>query len=192
MPAAGLSRRMGRCKQLLTLGDRPVIVRCAETVISAGIRDIVVVTGGPQGDEIADAVRHLPVVIVRNEIPDSDMAASIRIGLAAVSRESDAVLVFVPDHPLVSTKTCKAIMELHLREPTSIIVPAFQGRKGHPPLFPRALLEELSDLPTLRHIMGKHGEKITLLETTDQGTVLDMDTMEDYRRVLYAFNGAPS
>ncbi|KAF0218888.1 MAG: hypothetical protein FD174_2671 [Geobacteraceae bacterium] len=187
LPAAGLSRRMGRCKQLLPLGDRPVIDRCIETVASAGIADIVVVTGGPHGDGIADAVRHLHVKIARNEAPGSDMAASVRIGLAAVSSKADAVLVFIPDHPLVSTATCKAILERHLMESDAIIVPTFQGRRGHPPLFPRALLEELAYLPTLRHIMQKHGGIVALLETADQGTVQDMDTMEDYRKVMEIF-----
>lgn len=179
---------MGYCKQLLAIGDRPAIVRCAETVISAGIGDLVIVTGGPRGDDIADAVRHLPVKIARNDARDSDMAASIRIGLSTVSPDTDAVLVFVPDHPLVSVATCQAILARHLQDPGAIIVPTFQGRKGHPPLFPKGLLAELTDLPTLRHIIHRHGEKIVLLETADQGVVQDMDTMEDYRRVLEIFN----
>lgn len=188
LPAAGLSQRMGLCKQLLPLGERPVIVRCIETVASIGITDIVVVTGGPYGDGIADAVRPIQTKMARNDAPGSDMAASIRIGLTAISPAASAVLVFIPDHPLVSTGTCKAILERHLVKPDTIIIPTFEGKRGHPPLFPRAFLEELAHLPTMRHIMQRHEDKISLLETADQGVILDMDTKEDYRKIVEIFN----
>ena len=41
--AAGLSRRMGSCKQLLELGGRTALARCLETLLAGGIREIVVV-----------------------------------------------------------------------------------------------------------------------------------------------------
>ncbi len=188
LPAAGRSQRMGLCKQLLPLGDRPVVVRCIETVASAGITDMVVVTGGPYGDGIADAVRPILTKIARNDAPDSDMAASVRIGLTAISPEASAVLVFIPDHPLVSTETCRAILERHLVKPDCIVVPTFKGRRGHPPLFPRAFLEELAHLPTMRHIVQKHAGNTFLLETADHGVILDMDTKEDYLKIVEIFN----
>jgi len=43
--AAGSSRRMGRIKQLLPLGNKPVISHCLDTLIASEINDIVVVLG---------------------------------------------------------------------------------------------------------------------------------------------------
>ena len=39
--AAGLSSRMGRSKQLLLLGNKPVIKHCLDVILASGIRDIV-------------------------------------------------------------------------------------------------------------------------------------------------------
>jgi molybdenum cofactor cytidylyltransferase len=43
--AAGQSRRMGRCKQLLPRPDRPAVVRCVEALLAAQVDQVVVVIG---------------------------------------------------------------------------------------------------------------------------------------------------
>src|SRR6266700_1467591 len=47
---AGLSRRMGCCKQLLPLDGRPAIVWCLQSILAAGITELTVVVG-PAGEE---------------------------------------------------------------------------------------------------------------------------------------------
>jgi CTP:molybdopterin cytidylyltransferase MocA len=76
--------------------------------------------------------------------------------------------------------------------PEAIVVPCHRGRKGHPTLFPRALLEEIASLPTLREVIARHCERVSLLETEDEGTVLDMDTWEDYQRLLGRLQALPA
>ena len=50
--AAGMSRRMGRCKQLLPLGETTVIGRCLDTLQRGGVSAIVVVVSAG-GEEVA-------------------------------------------------------------------------------------------------------------------------------------------
>jgi molybdenum cofactor cytidylyltransferase len=181
--AAGRSRRMGSCKQLLPLPDRPAVVRCVETIIAARIDDVVVVVG-PEGDEVARAVAGLPVAVVRNGAPESDMAGSVRVGLKASDRSAGGVFVCLCDHPLVSAETLTA-MRLHwIERRAAIVIPCHGGRKGHPTLFPRRLLAELATLPTLREVIGRHRNKVSFLDVADEGTVLDMDTWEEYQGIL--------
>jgi CTP:molybdopterin cytidylyltransferase MocA len=46
------------------------------------------------------------------------------------------------------------------------------------------MLEEVRTHATLRDIIRRHFDKVSLLETDDEGTVLEMDTWEDYERIL--------
>ena len=181
--AAGRSRRMGSCKQLLALPDRPAVVRCVESILGARIDDVVVVVG-PEGDAVARAMTGLPVTIVRNGAAESDMAASVRVGLTAIKPTAESVLVCLCDHPLVSPETLVALRSHWLIHPAAIVIPLHGGRKGHPTLFPRRLLEEIEALPTLREVIDRHREDVAFLEVADEGTVLDMDTWEEYQAIL--------
>jgi CTP:molybdopterin cytidylyltransferase MocA len=184
--AAGLSSRMGKSKPLLPLGDRPVIHHCLASLIAAGIQDIQVVIG-PAGDGISAAVDQLPVKVVRNPDHASDMAGSVRVGLRGISPNAVGVLVCLADHPLVTADTYHIILEQQQKQPEAIIIPVHQGEKGHPTLFPRQILAEIAVLPTLRDITRKYGEMVRLVAVTDAGVALDMDTPEDYARVVAAY-----
>jgi CTP:molybdopterin cytidylyltransferase MocA len=181
--AAGRSERMGRCKQLLPLSGRPLIRHCLETLLAAGVDDIIVVLGA-WGREIAPVIRDLPVTMVQNPDPASDMAGSVRAGFAALADDTGAVLVCLGDHPLVKPATVRAITGRHAQQADKIIIPVCRGSKGHPTLFPRAVIAEILTAPTLRDIVRKDSERVMLLPVDDQGVTVDIDTPEDWRRVV--------
>lgn len=174
---------MGCCKQLLPLGDKPVIRRCLEALLVAGLEEIVVVLG-PSGQEIAKVIEGLPVTIVWNNEPNSDMTGSVRVGMQAVGQTASAVIVCLVDHPLVLPETIRTLIQSHEQEADKIIIPTCRGRKGHPTLFPRAALKELPTVSTLRDIVRKDSARVKLVDVTDSGTVMDMDTPEDYQVIL--------
>src|SRR4051812_35075777 len=99
--AAGRSRRMGCCKQLLPLGDRPVIAHCLSSIIPAGIPEIIVVLG-TRHEELAAVVRDFPATIVCNPDPEGDMSSSVQVGMQALLFPATGVIVCLTDHPLVS------------------------------------------------------------------------------------------
>lgn len=192
--AAGSSRRMGTIKQLLPLGDKPVIRHCVDTILAAGIRDLVVVVGA-SGEQVADALHDTPAMIVPNDLPHSQMADSVRFGLNALNDRFTGVLVCLSDHPLISAATYETIRRLHRETPGSIIIPIYQGRRGHPALFPLKALQEIRTGATLRDIIQKDAARVRLIETEDEGTVLDMDTEDEYQRIVGLFaekNAGPS
>lgn len=177
--AAGRSSRMGRCKQLLPLAGQPTIVRCIQTLVAAGITDIVVVTGA-NADQIEAAVQHLPVRTVRNPDPDGDMASSVIAGLRAVHECCRGVMICLADQPLVSTASCRRLLEQHANAPGLITIPLFEGKKGHPVILPLSLAAELETGGTLRDVISRHQDRVHLVEVSDRGVLLDMDTPEDY------------
>jgi molybdenum cofactor cytidylyltransferase len=180
--AAGKSRRMGRCKQLLPLGNSTVIGRCIDTLQRGGIEKIVVVAA-QDGHEVSAAAQAYPVRIVINREPDGDMASSVRAGRDFLTSGFSGILVALCDYPLVNPATIISIVESHSHYPDHIIVPRQQGRRGHPLLFPRVLLEELHTGMTLRDVVRRHSTRVHVVDVDDPGIVIDMDTPEDYERV---------
>jgi molybdenum cofactor cytidylyltransferase len=175
---------MGRIKQLLPLGNKPVISHCLDTLIASEINDIVVVFG-PHRAEILRVIAPLPnlVKIAYNDIPGSEMAESVRIGLGVINTSSSGVLVCLSDHPMVSRETIKTLIGVHREDPDRIIIPLYRGTRGHPTLFPARVIREVLTGRTLREITSKHPEKARYLEVQDEGVILDLDTVEDYKKL---------
>jgi CTP:molybdopterin cytidylyltransferase MocA len=74
-------------------------------------------------------------------------------------------------------------MSFHREFPDAIIIPAYNGRRGHPTLFPATVMAEVAKGLTLRDLIRRETERVRQVEVADEGVVLDMDTMEDYRRI---------
>jgi len=174
---------MEQLKQLLPLHDKPIIRHCLDNLITSGIENIVAVLGY-RGDEVLAVIHEMPVQIVFNKNQESEMAESVRIGLRAIAEKSSGVLVCLSDHPLVSVDTLKILMQCFLETPDKIIIPIYKGKRGHPTLFPRNVIEEIFEAGTLRDIIDKNRSRLKFLDVQDEGIILDMDTKEDYDKVL--------
>jgi molybdenum cofactor cytidylyltransferase len=180
--AAGKSRRMGRCKQLLPLGGSTVIGRCLAALVTGGVGEIVVVVS-EDGDLVAEAARAYPVRIVVNPEPGGDMASSVRAGRDALTADVSGVIVALCDYPLVSAATIAGLAVAHAALPAGIIIPCHRERRGHPLLFPRAILNGLAEDQILRDLVRCYPERVRCLNLDDPGVLIDMDTPEDYRRI---------
>ncbi len=177
---------MGTVKQLLRLGNKAVIRHCVDTLAAAGIGQIVVVCGAGH-DACAAELIGTGARIVWNKTKGGQMADSVRIGMRAVDETCPAVLVCLADHPLVSCNTYRAIVDAHKQSPERIIIPAFEGRRGHPTLFPFSVISDIFFLGSLRDLIRDEGDRVLVVDVPDEGVVLDMDTEEDYRAVVAKF-----
>ena len=170
---------MGSCKPLLLLANKPAIHHSLDVLLGAAV-DATVVVLGPGGEPIQETIAGMLAAIAWNRDPEGDMAGSVRIGLAALPADCTGVLIHLADYPLVILSTVKTICRAHTQSPQTIIIPTFQGRQGHPTLFPQAILAELADGVTLRDIVRKDPTRVTRLPVNDEGILLDMDTPADY------------
>jgi CTP:molybdopterin cytidylyltransferase MocA len=178
---------MGRPKQLLPLGDHTVIEHCISSIVAAGIEEIIVVLG-PERREIEELIHALPVLLAINEQKESEMAESVRTGLKAVSTDATGVLICLADHPLVMPETVRAVVAMHRDNPEAIIIPSWSQKRGHPTLFPKSIIAEIFLKNSLREVIDGNAGKICYLDVKDEGVLLDMDTTEDYERILKSFN----
>lgn len=183
--AAGNSRRMGSSKQLLDFGGKTVLARCLETLLAGGVREIVVVVG-IAGDAVVIEAGRFPVQVVVNCDPGGDMASSLRVGRDALSKAVRGIIVALCDYPLVRPETVSLLLGKHASFPDKIIIPVTGGRRGHPLLLPRLILNELRVGLTLRDLIRYDPERLHCLQVDDPGILLDMDTPEDYQRLSAA------
>ncbi len=185
--AAGQGSRMGGGKLLLPLGEKTVIERTVEALWKAGITDIVVVIG-VYGLAVQRALRSFPVRFAYNLDPNSEMMESIRCGLRGIDPTSIAAFCVLPgDMPLVRPETVRKVVAELLASDRAIAVPVYRSRRGHPVVF-RSNLYNL--VLTFRSQQGLrplvHGDlmQVLLVEVEDEGVVADLDSWDDYRRLL--------
>jgi len=187
--AAGQSTRMGFPKMLLPWGRTTVIEHIISIFEKAGIDDILVITGGAhlqlEGIILECGKRH-PVRSVYNEdYLNGEMLSSIQCGLQHLGDKSiGAAIIGLGDQPQVQASSVRSLREAFLQTRHPLIVPSYQGRRGHPWLLARPLWDELiamSNGQTPRDFLNNHSKDIQYINMDTPTILKDIDTPEDYR-----------
>jgi molybdenum cofactor cytidylyltransferase len=187
--AAGRSVRMGRQKLLLPLGGKRVITRVVDELLRSPVEHILVVVGR-DGELIREALRDHLVQFVENPDLDSDMLGSIRCGLRALPTICDGILVAVGDQPGILGELVGEMIRSFRSGNSRIVVPDFEGRRGHPVLLSTQYREELlhrHDGNGLRGLLDAHAEEVLQMAVTSRSVIEDMDTPDDYERQRILF-----
>jgi len=183
--AAGASTRMGRPKQLLRHRDRSFVGCAVDLAHAAGCAPIVVVTGAIDlGHEPL-----APAIVVTN--PDWPMGqlSSLQRGLAAALElrpDTPALLVLTVDRPHLRPSTITALVDAWRGEPEGLWQPELDGRRGHPVVYPAALLPALAALPPTaspRPLVAAHAALRRGLATSDPAVLDILDHPEDLARL---------
>ena len=190
----GASTRMGSPKALLRDPEgQPFLLRLIDVFAAAarGRFDRVVVVAGIHHDEIATVLGvldpSLPVRLVRNPDPARGQLSSIWCGLDAMSASTEGALMTLVDVPMVAPATVRAVIDAWSRTRSPIVRPICDGRRGHPVIFDRTVFGELRAAPLdqgARVVVRAHWTDSLDVPVEDRGCLLDIDTPDDYRRLL--------
>ncbi|MCA9117832.1 MAG: nucleotidyltransferase family protein [Planctomycetaceae bacterium] len=194
IPAAGLSRRMGRPKLLLPLGDQPVLARLLNGLPQAGFGRCVVVIRA-EDNELQDVARGCGATVVCPEVDPPDMRTSVEHALKCLEQEDSphpgAGWALVPaDHPVLDHQPLEQLVACWGECDADILAPVYQGRRGHPTIFRWSLVPEVFALPPetgLNQLMKQPGRRIRELPVDSPGVLTDLDTPEDYQRLRALF-----
>lgn len=181
--AAGESRRLGRPKQLLPLGEKTMLEHMVDVALSSPLQEVVVVLGH-RAEKIRPLLRGVKVVI-NKEWPQG-MSGSLRAGLRALSPQFEACLFLLADQPKVTPQLIDSLITRHRRTLAPIVAPRFRGQRGNPVLFARPLFPELLDLRGEeggRGLIEKHRHLVEWVEVDSEEYFLDIDTPEDLKRL---------
>jgi len=184
--AAGRSSRMGATKALLPWrGTTLIEYQLAQLAAPDEVTEILVVTGY-DADEIEPLVAPAPKArAVRNDAWESGKVSSVLAGLRALSPGCDAILLFAVDQPRL-VAVLRALLDEHARVRPPITLPVFEGRRGHPLIFDRALLPELlavhEDTLGVRAVVARHAAEVREMRSDDPAVLLDINTPADLER----------
>jgi molybdenum cofactor cytidylyltransferase len=188
--AGGRSSRMGRPKALLpiTSADDTFFDRITRTLLDAGIEDVIVVVGADAA-AIRAAVRPRPGVrLVDNPGHAQGQLTSLLAGLRAVDRErATAALVTLIDVPLVNAATVRELISAQRESGAPVVRPVSKGRHGHPVIFGCQLFEDLERADPAqgaKPVLRAHASSMLEVPIDDEGAFIDIDTREDYERVI--------
>lgn len=173
--AAGLSSRAGVFKMTLDVGGRMLIHRTIDGM--ACVCDRIIVVGGYRIEDLRAALAGRPgVSVVLNDEYREGMYSSVKAGIRHV--RSDRFFLIPGDCPYVG---CHVYTQL-LQADTEVVIPTYEGRKGHPILLQSSLIAPIladSEQVSLRNFI--ESRNCALVDVAEEGILRDIDTVNDLR-----------
>jgi molybdenum cofactor cytidylyltransferase len=184
--SGGASRRMGSPKALLPYQGRPFLEHLLDVTVhpKIGLRRVVL---GAHAGPIANAVPLKPNDVVINEEWEKGQLSSLQAALRSLPDGTDGILLCLIDHPLVSGALVNDLIESFYATNKPIVLPVYEGRRGHPVIFASALYDELLHAPQetgARAVVWAHRGEVEEVQTNEEGCVMnlnDPDAMEKLR-----------
>jgi molybdenum cofactor cytidylyltransferase len=194
LPAAGKSQRMGRPKLALPLGlgdHATVLEHVVDALKQGGVAHILVVLA-PHVAELAELAARAGAAVCLLDHETPDMRATVEEGLRWFEQrlpmcDDDGWLLCPADHPAIDAGVIARLeLEKASHPERSILIPTFEGRRGHPALIGWKEVAAIRALPPgqgLNSYFRLHASQTLEVPVESPGVLLDLDTPEDYVRL---------
>ncbi|HIH96535.1 MAG TPA: nucleotidyltransferase family protein [Thermoplasmata archaeon] len=177
--AAGESKRTKPwLKPLLQFRGKPAIQALIDKLEKSGVDKVFVVLGH-EAEQVREVIKEKRgVKVIVNENYKKGMLSSVKCGIEENPHSN--FLICLVDQPLVEARTMSRMAKSHKKG--SIVVPTYEGKRGHPILISQELIGELLAFKgkTLRDFVHEH--KIEEIETEDKGVIINLNTLRDYEK----------
>jgi molybdenum cofactor cytidylyltransferase len=192
--SAGESSRMGSPKALVPFRGRTFLEHLLRAVGEAQIATggrigLTRVVLGARAEEIRAQLGLDAASVVLN--PDwkrgqlSSIQAAIRSLPRAENEQSDGIVLFLVDHPLISSHVLTKLIQSFYESGRPIVLPTFMGKRGHPVIFTRTLFGELLAADReqgARAVVWAHADEVLEVPTDEEGVVMNLNDPEALRR----------
>jgi molybdenum cofactor cytidylyltransferase len=184
--SGGASSRMGSPKALLPFQGRPFLEHLLEVTAhrETGARRVVL---GADAESIAKAVNLKADEIVINHEWEKGQLSSIQAALRSLPPGTDGMLLCLIDHPLISSALVQELIEQFYKTKSPIVLPVYEGRRGHPVIFRASLYDELLRAPLetgARAVVWAHKGEVEEVRTNEEGCVLNLNDPETMNTAL--------
>jgi len=183
--SGGASQRMGSPKALLPYQGRPFLEHLLDVTRHPKITARRVVLGA-HAEPIAKAIRLPADEVVINADWEKGQISSIQAALKCLPAGLDGMLLCLVDHPLISANLVGELISTFYSSDAPIVLPVFEGRRGHPVIFSAKLFPELQAAPLeigARAVVWAHRSEICQFPTNEEGCVLNLNDPETFARV---------
>jgi molybdenum cofactor cytidylyltransferase len=184
--SGGASSRMGSPKALLPYQGRPFLEHLLEIISrpEIGVRRVVL---GADAESIAKAVPLKANEMIINSQWEEGQLSSIQAAVRKLPAGTDGMLVFLIDHPLISAALVGELIAQFYKSKKPIVLPVYEGRRGHPVIFSASLYPELLRAPLetgARAVVWAHADEVEEVPTNEEGCVLNLNDPETLNRAM--------
>ncbi len=184
--SGGASSRMGSPKALLPYQGRPFLEHLLDVTAlpEIGVRRVVL---GADAEAIAKAVHLKANEMVINPQWEKGQLSSIHAAIRKLPAGTDGMLLCLIDHPLISATLVQDLIEHFYKSKKPIVLPTYDGRRGHPVIFAASLYQELLRAPLdtgARAVVWAHASEVEEVPTNEEGCVLNLNDPETLNRAI--------
>ena len=178
---------MGRPKALLPYREGTFLEHLIEVTRHPRIGVTRIVLGA--GAEVIRTIAKLdPSIVVLNADWENGQLSSVWAGLNSLAGiDIDGMVLCPVDHPLVSARLVGELVERFYENKKAIVLPTYNGRRGHPVIFSTALFGELLAAPAeqgARSVVWAHAADVLEVPTDEEGVVLNLNDPEMLRHAI--------
>ena len=174
---------MGKPKRLLKFGDKTFLEQIISVLKLSDVVRITVVLGA-EAETIKNSVDLSETRVVVNKDYLKGQLSSLITAIKDTPEETEAILLCLADAPFVSKEVVNKIVSKFGETNNPIIVPVFNGKRGHPTLFSKSLFNELLNAPQdqgARYVLYSNEEKVLEVEISESGFLISIDTPDEYK-----------
>jgi len=177
----------------LDFRGRPFAVRILEALEALDVKSRVVVLG-PDAARIRPSLATHDCIIVENPDLAGEAIGSLRAALAALDAiRPSGVVAWPVDLPHVRVATLERLLEAYRRAGAPAVMPSFAERRGHPVIWDQTLFSELAtSAAATRHgaqaVLAAHERDLLTVAVDDPAVIDDLNTPEDYERLIREVN----
>lgn len=186
--AAGMSTRMGRNKLTLSLKNKTIIEEVIHNCKESKANEIILVY---KDKAVYEKGMFKNMKCVFNKDYEKGQSTSVKAGLEYIDHESEGVLFVLGDMPFISSVVINRLIDEFKKNEKSIIVPTYEGKRGNPVLFHRKWIKDICNVKGDkggRQIIELNSEKVKYVEFNDKYLNLDIDTINDYKKITNLVN----
>jgi molybdenum cofactor cytidylyltransferase len=184
--AAGFGQRMGTVKSLLPFGGTTLLETVLNNARRSKLTNIIVVLGYAS-EKIRRKVQFHGCVVVVNNDYSKGQSSSLQAGIGALPKDTAGVMFLLGDQPFIDAQLIDNLIAGFRERSRRILLPTCDGQRGNPAVVPRHVFSSIAGITGdtgLRVLFPQLQGQVWEMETGDPGILLDIDTMEDYQRLL--------
>jgi molybdenum cofactor cytidylyltransferase len=179
--AAGQSIRFGGPKLLAEVGNRPLLRRQVDEVLSAPVERLLVVVGAFAREYRACLPLDTRVEIIEHPGWAAGLGSSIAAGFRQLAPGVDGALIALADQPALRAGLIAEMIDKFNGDPNDVVACRYAGVLGPPALFGRAWFPALLSLRReagARRILTQAASRVRTIEWPEGA--FDLDTREDW------------
>ncbi|MDV4151293.1 NTP transferase domain-containing protein [Clostridium sp. AL.422] len=184
---SGFSRRMGKNKLLMNIGEEAIIQKVIREIKKSNISKIILVA--KEEDVINIGIKE-DIEVIKNDFAIYGQSQSIKLGLSKADLKQN-FMFFCGDQPFIDSISINKLIASSIKFQNNIIIPMVKGETGSPIIFPKYLKNELEELEGDiggKEVVKNNKDKVKYIDIENTSFLQDIDTIEDYNKFIKAIN----